>query len=106
MIAGGMVLVAISTVMFLMTQLRYGSPKYANLADQCYSLKIGEQAEPFKLKVLLVQAGQAYPALEVFDPKRTEPMLAEFKANGFWRGERERLCSRLEEAVSVYGVPR
>jgi hypothetical protein len=106
MIAGGMVLVVVVTGIFFVTQLRFGSPRYANLADQCYSLKIGDQAEPFQLKVLLVQARQAYPALEAFDHKRTEPMLAEFKANRFGRGERDRLCSPLEEAVNAYGVPR
>ena len=106
LIAGGMALVAITAVMFCMSQLRYGSPKYANLADQCYSLKIGEQAEPFKLKVLLFQARQAYPALEAFDSKRNEPMLAELRATGFGRGEREKLCSFLEDAVTTYGVPR
>lgn len=106
MIVGGMALVAITAVMFCITQLRYGSPKYANLADQCYSLKIGDQAEPFKLKVLLFQARQAYPALEAFDPKRNGPMLAELRAKGFGRGERDNLCSVLEGAVTTYGVPR
>lgn len=106
MIAGGMVLVTVATGIFFVTQLRYGSPRYANLADQCYSLKIGDQTEPLKIKVLLLQARQAYPALEAFDPKHAEPMMAELRVNGFGRGERERLCSRLEEAVTTYGVPR
>lgn len=106
LIAGGMALVAITTVMFCVTQLRYGSPRYANLADQCYSLKIDDQVELFKLRVLLVQARQAYPALEAFDPKRTKPMLTELRVKGFGRGERENLCSVLEDAVTTYGVPR
>ena len=101
-----MVLVGITTGIFFMHHLRFGSPRYANLADQCYSLKIGTQAEPFKLKVLLIQARQAYPSLEAFDPKHTEPMMANLRVKGFGRGERDHLCSGLEHAVITYGIPR
>lgn len=105
-IYGGVALAAASIGLCFIGHLRYGSPLYDNLSDQCYSLKIGDGLEPFKLKVLVLQARQAYPTIEAFDPKLTGPMLAEFKDKGFGRGERESLCSVLEYAVTTYGVPR
>lgn len=103
----GCVVASLLTVVVsaLASHYRYGSPYYANLSDQCYSLKIGTEAEWLKLSLLLLQAGQAYPGTG-FDFKANTILIEEMRESGFHRDERTALCNRIEKTVDLYGVPR
>jgi hypothetical protein len=91
-------------------QVHYGDPNYANLVDQCFSLKIGPpDSDGFRqLRRTLTNATLNHPGtrapLEALGlglgmPDYTSGNMASFFTNGLTRTQRAQICHIIESNV-------
>lgn len=91
-------------------QVHYGDPNYANLVDQCYSLKIGppDPDEFRQLRRTLANATLNHPStrapleavgLGLGMPDYKSGSQAAFSVNGLTRAKRAQICQIIESNV-------
>lgn len=93
-------------------QVRYGDPEFANLVDQCYSLKVGDSSpvDMRKLRRTLSAAAFTYPevraplaklGLAVGAPDYERKDVNAYAPKGLTRAQRTQICSIVENVVDA-----